>query len=134
MTLSDSITAVSGTKFVSHVSKKQRMFQSLMSRWNVIMALRLSNLFSKDWTLASRMLCFLPRCLRGLLEFFSLFLSMFQIISDGHDGLEVNCFETGQCSGFQYSKVFLCHKWSLQMLCVQRGKARVSKKVNKSAI
>ncbi len=54
--LSDGITAVSGTEGVSHVSVKQRMLQSLMSRWKLILALRLSILFSKDWTLASRIL------------------------------------------------------------------------------
>ncbi len=32
------------------------MLQSLMSRWKLILALRSSILFSKDWTLASRML------------------------------------------------------------------------------
>ncbi len=31
--LSDGVTAVSGTEGVSHVSDKQRMLQSLMSRW-----------------------------------------------------------------------------------------------------
>ncbi len=54
--LSDSITAVSGTEGVSHISVKQRMLQSLMSRWKLILALRSSILFSKDWTLASRIL------------------------------------------------------------------------------
>ncbi len=54
--LSDSVTAVSGTKAVSHVSVKQRMLQSLMSRWKLILALRLSILFFKDWTLVSRIL------------------------------------------------------------------------------
>ncbi len=54
--LSDGVTAVSGTDGVSHVSDKQRMLQSLMSRWKLILALRSSILFSKDWTLASRML------------------------------------------------------------------------------
>ncbi len=54
--LSDGVTAVSGTEGVSHVSVKQMMLQSLMSRWKLILALRSSNLFSKDWTLASRML------------------------------------------------------------------------------
>ncbi len=54
--LSDGVTAVSGTVGVSHVSVKQRMLQSLMSRWKLFLALRLSILFSKDWTLASRIL------------------------------------------------------------------------------
>ncbi len=55
--LSDSVTAVSGTKAVSHVSVKQRMLQSLMSRWKLgILALRLSILFFKDWTLVCRIL------------------------------------------------------------------------------
>ncbi len=54
--LSDGITAVSRTEGVSHVSIKQRMLQSLMSRWKLILALRSSILFSKDWTLASRIL------------------------------------------------------------------------------
>ncbi len=54
--LSDGVTAVSGTVCVSHVSVKQRMLQSLMSRWKLILALRSSILFSKDWTLASRIL------------------------------------------------------------------------------
>ncbi len=52
--LSDGVTAVSGTISVSHVSVKQRMLQSLMSCWKLILALRSSILFSKDWTLASR--------------------------------------------------------------------------------
>ncbi len=54
--LSDGVTAVSGTVGVSHVSVKQRMLQSLMSRLKLILALRSSILFSKDWTLASRIL------------------------------------------------------------------------------
>ncbi len=54
--LSDGVTAVSGTEGVSHVSDKQMMLQSLMSRWKLILALRSSILFSKDWTLASKML------------------------------------------------------------------------------
>ena len=44
------VTAWSGTRWVSHVSDKQWMVQSLMSRWNFILALKSSNLFSKDWT------------------------------------------------------------------------------------
>ncbi len=54
--LSDDVTAVSGTEVVSHVSVKQRVLQSLMSRWKLILALRSSILFSKDWTLVSRIL------------------------------------------------------------------------------
>ncbi len=54
--LSDGVTAVSGTVGMSHVSVKQRMLQSLMSRCKLILALRSSILFSKDWTLASRIL------------------------------------------------------------------------------
>ncbi len=54
--LSDGLTAMSGTDGVSHVSVKQRMLQSLMSHWKLILALRSSILFSKDWTLASRIL------------------------------------------------------------------------------
>ncbi len=54
--LSDGVTAVSGTVGVSHVSVKQRMLQSLMSHWKLILALRSAILFSKDWTLASRIL------------------------------------------------------------------------------
>ncbi len=54
--LSDGVTAVSGTEGVSHVSVKQKMLQSLMSRWKLILALRSSILFSKDRTLASRIL------------------------------------------------------------------------------
>ncbi len=54
--LSDGVTAVSGAEGVSHVSVKQRMLHSLMSRWKLILALRSSILFSKDWTLASRIL------------------------------------------------------------------------------
>ncbi len=54
--LSDGVTAVSGTEGVSHVSDKQRMLQSLMSRWKLVLALRSSILFSKDWTFASRIL------------------------------------------------------------------------------
>ncbi len=41
---------MSGTEGVSHVSVKQRMLQSLMSRWKLVLALRSSILFSKDWT------------------------------------------------------------------------------------
>ncbi len=40
--LSDGVTAVSGTEGVSHVSDKQRMLQSLMSRWKLVLALRSS--------------------------------------------------------------------------------------------
>ncbi len=54
--LSDGITAVSWTEVVSHVSVKQRMLQSLMSHWKLILALRSSILFSKDCTLVSRIL------------------------------------------------------------------------------
>ncbi len=54
--LSDGVTAVSGTEGVSHVSVKQRMLQSLMYHWKLILALRSSILFSKDWTLLSRIL------------------------------------------------------------------------------
>ncbi len=46
--LSDGLTAVSETDGVSHVSVKQRMLQSLMSRWKLILALRSSILLSKD--------------------------------------------------------------------------------------
>ncbi len=46
--LSDGLTVLSGTEGVSHVSDEQRMLQSLMSRWKLILALRLSILFSKD--------------------------------------------------------------------------------------
>ncbi len=52
--LSDGVTAVSGTEVVSHVSDKQRMLQSLMSCLKLILALRSSILFSKDFTLVSR--------------------------------------------------------------------------------
>ncbi len=110
--LSDGVTALSGT--VSHVSDKQRMLQSLMSHWKLILALRSSILFSKDWTLASRMLgrgglcalflsllripahfpvCFLIRCLFK----WPLFTSAFWRISNGHDGLDkrwIKCTET----------------------------------------
>ncbi len=102
--LSDSVTAVSETEVVSHVSDKQRMLQSLMSCWKLILTLRSSILFSKDWTLASRMLgrwglwalflrmlriparflqCFLIRRLRGLFKC-PLFSSAFRSISNGH--------------------------------------------------
>ncbi len=54
--LSDGVTALSGTEGVSHVSDKQMMLQSLMSRWKLILALRSSILLSKDWTLASKIL------------------------------------------------------------------------------
>ncbi len=102
--LSDGVTAVSGTIGVSHVSVKQRMLQSLMSRWKLILALRSSILFSKDWTLASRILgrgglwalflsllripARLPRCflrLLGLLRW-PLLTSVFRSISNGHAG------------------------------------------------
>ncbi len=36
--LSDGVTAVSGTEGVSHVSDRQRMLQSLMSRWKLVLA------------------------------------------------------------------------------------------------
>ncbi len=68
--LSDGVTAVSGTEGVSHVSVKQKMLQSLMSCWKLILALRSSILFSKDWTLVSRILG------RGL---WALFLSLLRI-------------------------------------------------------
>ncbi len=54
--LSDGVTAVPGTEVVSHVSVKQRMLQSLMSRWKLILALRSFILFSKDCILVSRIL------------------------------------------------------------------------------
>ncbi len=69
--LSDGVTAVSGTVGVSHVSVKQNMLQSLMSHWKLILALRLSILFSKDWTLASRIL--------GRGGLWALFLSLLRI-------------------------------------------------------
>ncbi len=50
------ITAVSGTEGVSHVSVKQRMLQALLPLWKLILSLRSSILFSKDWTIASRIL------------------------------------------------------------------------------
>ncbi len=43
--LSDGVTAVSGTEGVSHVSDKQMMLQSLMSRWKLVLALRSSSTF-----------------------------------------------------------------------------------------
>ncbi len=46
--LSDGVKAVSGTEVVSHVSDKQRILQSPLSRWKLILALRLSILFAKD--------------------------------------------------------------------------------------
>ncbi len=113
--LSDGITAVSGTEVVSLVSDKQRMLQSLMSRWKLILVLRLSILFSKGWTLVSRMLGrgglwalflsllriparfpwrFLIRRLRGLFKW-PLFSSTFRSISNGHDELEEKFPETG---------------------------------------
>ncbi len=69
--LSDGVTAVSGTEGMSHVSDKQIMLQSLMSHWKLILALRSSILFSKDWTLASRML--------GRGGLWALFLSLLRI-------------------------------------------------------
>ncbi len=54
--LSDRVTAVSGTEVVSHVLVNQRMLQSLMSRWKLILALKSSILFSKDWTFVSKIL------------------------------------------------------------------------------
>ncbi len=89
-------------------SLKQRILHSLMSHWKLVLALRSSILFSKDWTLASRMLgrgtlwalflsllqiparfpqCFLIRRLGGLFKW-PLFYSAFRSISNGHDGLE----------------------------------------------
>ncbi len=102
--LSDGVTAVSGTEGVSHVSVKQKMLQSLVSRWKLILALRSSILFSKDWTLASRTLgragllaLFLsllriparfPRCSLRLLGLFRwpMFNSVLRSISNGHAG------------------------------------------------
>ncbi len=102
--LSDGVTAVSGTEGVSHVSVKQNMLQSLMSHWKLILALRSSILFSKDWTLASRILgrgglwaLFLsllriparfPQCFLRLLGLFRwpLLTSVFRSISNGHAG------------------------------------------------
>ncbi len=102
--LSDGVTAVSGTVGVSHVSVKQRMLQSLMSHWKLILALRSSILFSKDWTLASRILgrvglwavslsllripARFPLCFFHLLGLFRwpLFSSVFWRISNGHVG------------------------------------------------
>ncbi len=54
--LSDDVTAGSGTIGVSHVSVKQRMLHNPYVHWKLILALRSSILFSKDWTLASRIL------------------------------------------------------------------------------
>ncbi len=106
--LSDGVAAVSGTEGVSHVSVKQRMLQSLMSRWKLILALRSSILFSKDWTLASRILgkgglwaFFLslsriparrPWCFFRLLGLFRrpLLTSVFRRISTGHAGSAVD--------------------------------------------
>ena len=42
----------SGTSGVSHVSVRQKILQSLMSRWNRILTLRSSNLFSRDWNIS----------------------------------------------------------------------------------
>lgn len=105
----DGVTAASGTEGTSHVSDKQRMLQrmSLMSRCKLILSLRSSILFSRDWTLASRMLsrgglwalflnllriparfpwCFLIRRL-GWLFRWPFFILAFQRISAGHNGL-----------------------------------------------
>ncbi len=108
--LSDGITAVSGSEVVSHVSVNQRMLQSLMSRWKLILALRSSMLFSKHWTLVSRILgrggllalslsllripasfpwCFLIRHPRGLFRW-PLLYSAFRSISNGHIGFVDN--------------------------------------------
>ncbi len=54
--LSEDVIAMSGTEVVSHVSVKQRMLQSLMSHWKLILALRSSIFFSKHWTLVNRIL------------------------------------------------------------------------------
>ncbi len=98
--LSDGITAVSGTEGVRHVSDKQMMLKSLMTHWKLILALRSSILFSKDWTLASRMLSsgglwtlFLsllriparfPQCFL-IFHLWPLFSSAFRRISSGQD-------------------------------------------------
>ncbi len=102
--LSDGVTALSGTEGVSHVSDKQMMLQSLMSRWKLILALRSSILLSKDWTLASKILgkgglwaLFLsllriparfPRCFLRLLVLLRrpLSASVLRRISNGHAG------------------------------------------------
>ncbi len=97
--LSDGVKAVSGTEGMSHVSVKQMMLQSLMSHWKLILALRSSILFSKDWTLASRMLgkgglwalflnllripALFPRCF--LFHLLWPLFSAFRRISRGHD-------------------------------------------------
>ncbi len=104
--LSDGVTAMSGTVGVSHVSVKQRMLQSLMSRWKLILALRSSILVSKYWTLMCRIFgrgglwalflsllripthfpqCFLIRHLGGLFRW-PLFSAAFRSISNGHVG------------------------------------------------
>jgi len=50
------------TSGVSHVSVRQQILQSLLSRWNRILVLISSNFFSRDWTLGWRMLGRGGRC------------------------------------------------------------------------
>ncbi len=89
--LSDGVTALSGTEGVSHVSVKQRMLQSLMSHWKLILALRSSILFSKDWTLASRIL--------GRGGLCALFLSLLRIPRVSRNVSFVSCgYSGGHCS------------------------------------
>lgn len=104
--LSNCVTATSGTEGIGHISDRQRILQSRMSCWNLILALKLSILFSIDWTLASRILargglwalvlsllqtparfplCFLFRRLGGSLSW-PLFPSTAQSVSVGHVG------------------------------------------------
>ncbi len=108
--LLDGIAAVSGTEGVSHVSVKQMMLQSLMSRWKLILALRSSILFFKDWTLANRMLgrgglwalflsllripALFPRCFL-FRRLWPLFSSTFRRISGGQDEFGIKCPEAG---------------------------------------
>ncbi len=54
--LSDGVTAVSGTECVSHVSDKQMMFTVPYVPLETYPGSKIAILFSKDWTLASRML------------------------------------------------------------------------------
>ncbi len=91
--LSDGVKSVSGTEVVSHVSDKQWMLQSLISHWKLILALRSSILFSKDWTLVSRIL--------GRGGLWALFLSLLRIPARfrvAFGGFASGGYSSGHCS------------------------------------
>ncbi len=54
--LSDGVTAVSGTEGVSHVSVKQMMLQSLMSRWKTNPGSKIVHLIIQGLDISEQML------------------------------------------------------------------------------